>query len=438
MATPAKKTAKKTAKKAAKKAAPPAQRTGADRKTGLGGTPAKKAAPPAVRPPTSPPTGGGTAIGGMAPGAAARNAGFTRDTVSQILRDAGMDPHAAVVARIVGDVVTGKLSIDDLRSAAASGQLPAFNQAPGANPGGSSGMAVAGGGSPGEFVPPTAQDPTVDFYAMAQALFPWLPRDLIRAYAKGMAEFNGDPAMGIARMREHRSYDEFFKGNRRTDGTFRYSELDYMATIDGYRQNLASRGINPTLFADKEHLWIEGDVSVNEHQARIEGYDAYLRRWGPEGTNGYSAAIEWYAGAYGVQMTEEAVLVDMMDHEVGTDVIKGRIPLAQVGGAAASFGYRRTVGDVTRLAGWGLTADQALDVYAAASQRLSTMDAMARRAYDPQGGADIGAFESAFVGRDATQQLRFGRNLQAEQASFSRRGLVREDESGRMAGLRSR
>jgi hypothetical protein len=364
-----------------------------------------------------------------------------RERVGQIIANRNVTPTAAEFAYLSQQVQSGAMTFDDVRQAIDTGSFTFMREQ---QPSSGGTQTPAGGSTPAHprpggadpNAPPTPQQPAVDFYALARSMYPWLPEDLIRAYAGGLAESNGNPDMGLGRMRQHASYDQFFKGNRRADGTFRYSETEYMAVKDGYRQNLAARGINPDIFAGKEHLWIEGDVSVQEHEARIAGFDEYLRRWGPQGTNGYSAAIGWYAQNYGVQMTEEAVLVSMMDAEIGTEVVKGRIPLSQIGGAAASFGYSRTLADAQRLQGWGLTGDQALDVYGTASQRLPGLDAMARRFYDPRGGVGVDAFEEAFVGRDAQQQLRLGRNLQAEHASFSRRGTAQSDQAGRLGGLR--
>lgn len=316
-----------------------------------------------------------------------------------------------------------------------------------ANPGGSSGG--GGGGQPSQpapppgagGVPPLPATPTVDFYALAARMYPWIPESLIRAYADGLAESGGNPEVGLGRMREHPEYDVHFAGNRRTDGpgkgTFRYSEADYVAVIDGYRQNFAARGVNPEIFAGKEHRWIEGDVSVAEHNAVIDDWDTYLRSWGPEGTNGYSYATQWFAEQWGLtDVTPEAALVALMDPEIGTEVARGRIKVAQIGGAAAAYGFKRTLSDAERLRGFGLGGDQAMELYSTAARRLPGMDAMARRHYDPRGGVGVDVFEGAFAAQDAESQRRLGRNLQAEQSSFSRRGVAREDQEGRAVGLR--
>jgi hypothetical protein len=369
-----------------------------------------------------------------------------RARVGEIIANRGVTPTTDEFAYLSRQVQSGAMTFDDVRRQIDTGGFTFMReQGPGSSgtqtPAGVSTPAHPrpGGGTPTAPVglPPTPRQPTVDFYALARAMYPWLPEDLIRAYAGGLAESNGNPDMGLGRMRQHQTYDLFFKGNRRADGTFRHSEAEYIAVKDGYRQNLAARGINPDVFSGREHEWIEGDVSVQEHEDRIRGFDEQLRRWGPEGTNGYHA-YQAYARMFGTELTEEAVLVSIMDPKIGTEVIKGRIPLAQIGGAAASFGYQRSLADARRLQGWGLGADQALEVYGAASQRLTGMSAMAQRAYDPRGGVDIGAFEEGFVGRNATQQQRFSRNLQAEQASFGRRGVAAADQDGRLTGLRQR
>lgn len=277
------------------------------------------------------------------------------------------------------------------------------------------------------------------FEARAKALFPGLPLWLIRSYARGLSENAGAPAandLAWAKVRENRHYDEFFAGNKRADGSLRMTELEYLATVDGYRQNLAARGIDPSTFEAKFGKWIEGDVSVVEQDARIDAFDDWLNRWGPEGTNGYTTSMEWYATNYGKTLTREDILASTLDPELGQDIALGRIKTAQIGGAAAASGFNRTAERAEQLRALGLTGDQAMQFYGEAAGMLPQANTLAERFRDADGGVDIEDLEDAFVGNDAKQRRRLERNVQAETASFSGGGRVRTDQSGGMSGLR--
>jgi hypothetical protein len=278
------------------------------------------------------------------------------------------------------------------------------------------------------------------FLEQARRLMPWMPADLLAVYAQAWTE-SGDPNMALATVRQSAAYKTYFKNNVREDGTLRYSEQDYMAVLDGYRQNLAARGLNPSMFEDRLHDWIGLDISVQEHDQRIDEWDQYLRNWGPEGTNGYTTSIQWYAQNYGLtDMTDQAVLASVLDPNLGQDIVRRRIRASQIGGAAAAYGFNRTVESVNRLANLGFGGDgkDPLEFYATARERLPTMDALASRFYDAQGGIGIEGFESAFAAGDAGTRQRIQRAQAAEVSSFSRRGTADTDEEGRVTGLRQR
>jgi hypothetical protein len=273
------------------------------------------------------------------------------------------------------------------------------------------------------------------FLERTRALFPYLPASLIRIYADAWDE-TGNAAVALETMRQSNDYQAVFQGNRRADGTYRYTELEYLGVMDAYRQNLAARGINPELF--ELHKLIEGDVSPDEHNNRIEQFDTYLRNWGPQGVDGYSFALRYFSEANGVPMTQEAVLASMLDPKIGKDIVARKVSVAQVGGAAAAFGFNRTQAQIERLMGFGVGGEDATDFYARARRQLPSADAMARRFHNPAGGVGIGEFEEAIAGQDPTQSQRLERNMRAEQSSFSRRGTSQRDQDGRLAGLRDR
>ncbi len=313
------------------------------------------------------------------------------------------------------------------RPVTAPGQ-PHVGQTPGTRPDGWTPDPAHAGQAPAST--PAAQ--AVDFLAMARALYPWLPEELLQIFASAWDQHgNAEVALGV--MRQSPAYDTHFPGNRRDNGTFRLTEQEYMTTVDGFQQSVAQYGLNPSVFAGKFQSLIEGDVSVNEFAGRLS--QAWnMMNTGPQGAGGVSQTMAYYAEAYGIAMTPEAVFGTFIDPDLAQDVLNRRIAVAEVGGGALAYGFQRSVERVERLMGVGLTGDQAVRFYAGAAAQLPQAQALARRFYN-RDGVDVGTLEDAGILGDYQQGRRLQGNVTAEVVSFNRQQTAGRDQQGRVFGL---
>lgn len=296
---------------------------------------------------------------------------------------------------------------------------------------GASGIA-SGAYTPGVYDPGGDQTP-VDFFAMAQAQYPWLPTDLLQIFAGAWDQY-GDPQVALGVMRQSPAYDRHFPGNRRPNGTFRLSEEEYFATVDGYRNALAGYDLNPEMFGSKFVSLIEGDVSPNEFAGRLSQAYTQLINSGPEDADGISYAQRYYADVYGLQMSDAAVFLDFIDPDMGQDVLNRRVSVAQVGGGALAYGFNRSSERVQRLVGMGLAGENASRFYAGAAAQLPLAQTLARR-FNNREGVDIGTIEDAQILGDADQARRLQRNVTSEVVSFNRQATGARDQQGRVFGL---
>lgn len=263
-------------------------------------------------------------------------------------------------------------------------------------------------------------------------LYPWLARmpELLDVYAAKWAE-TGDAQLAWAAVRASPLYDRYFPGNRRPDGSFRYSEQEYAAVKDGYRQLFRDYGMNPDLFEGQFTRGIEGDVSVQEAQERLASRFAYIQQAAPQ-------AREWYAQQFGWRPSDGDLLASSLDPNVTEPLFRQRAQQSLVGGAAAARGFQRDAARVQMLMQSGLSADQAREFYAQAAGQVPSLSAFAARYYDPDDSFGIDDFEAAVVLLDPEQQRRARGLLAAERSAFSQRGAFAGGRGGGLSGLAER
>jgi hypothetical protein len=257
-----------------------------------------------------------------------------------------------------------------------------------------------------------------------------------RTLLKSMvAEFmqSGSEVDALGKVRASSQYDSLFQGNRREDGTLRMDEPDYFAYKRGWQRTLAGFALNPDEFEGRG-LFLESvvnELSINELNGRLQAtQDGILDRI-PE----YAS---FYANAYGLQLTPEAILGMAISPALQRDVLERRIAAAQIGGEASIQGFIRQIDRAEQLARAGVTSEQAREVYSEAALRLPALDALTNRYFDPTGAFGIGGFEDATMLGDADTRRRIGRRLQNEQSAFSTRGNVAGTQDGALTGLRQR
>lgn len=126
--------------------------------------------------------------------------------------------------------------------------------------GGSGGSAGGGGG--GE------SGASAELQQAMRQMLSWLPADLLDSYIEAWLQHgNADLAWGA--VRNSSAYDRHFAGNRREDGSLRYSEQEYLSTREAFRSTINEFGVGGLDDSDIVALF-EGDVSANEFFRAVE------------------------------------------------------------------------------------------------------------------------------------------------------------------------
>lgn len=286
--------------------------------------------------------------------------------------------------------------------------------------------------APPPILPTPEEAAPFDFEAAAALAVPWLPAELIEIYANAWAEF-GDANLALSAVRAHSTYESFFPGIRRDDGTLRMTELEYFATLDAFAASIFDVGVNPDLFQDQFVALIEGDVSPNEFQARVSEVFTTVKR-------NISETAEWLAATYGVDITEPGLIAMALDPNIGTAILENRLDLAVVGGEASKAGFHLSADQASTYLQAGLdTANEARRFFSDAATQLPTLGTLATRYNDPDSTFDLGEFGEAALFSDPTQVRRVRRLFAAESSAFTTGSAVSgQDATGALVGLSER
>lgn len=259
-------------------------------------------------------------------------------------------------------------------------------------------------------------------------LMPWLPDELAQAFADEWVD-TGDATLALAAMRQSPNYDTYFAGNRRDDGSLRYSEQQYKAVTEAFDAALLSNGVDPTHFQGRYADLIAGDVSPAEFVSRVEGVASRVLEQSDQ-------LRQVYADYYNLDLTNEAIIASVLDPTVGDALLNRRVAVADIGAQAALKGFGIDFEQAQRITDQGITAQQAADVFGQAIEQLPVLDVLARRHNDPNDTFDLNDFLQASVFNDPEERRRIRRLLQEESSTFSRTGqTVARSSSGAVTGL---
>ncbi len=261
-----------------------------------------------------------------------------------------------------------------------------------------------------------------ELIAQAQLLYPWLPSSLVTIFAEFWVE-TGDPALALQRTRTTDLYDTIFPGIRREDGSFRMNEAEYLAIQDAYRQVLLDWNINPAVIEHRFASLIEGDVNPGEFAERVNAIASRL-----EGNIEQNRAI--FAEQFGVDPTNEAILLAALDPEIGQNILEKSISLVDISAEASLRGFSPSRETVDRLYRFGVNQAAAREVFGAAEQDLPFLRNLARRHYDPEDNFTLGDFLEANVFGDADTRQRVRLLLSQEQALFTGNNVVATSGAG--------
>lgn len=289
------------------------------------------------------------------------------------------------------------------------------------------GSGSGGGSSSGGSDEPESRD----FRQEVRLLFPWMPSDLVRVYADAWEEY-GDPNLALAAMRQDNRYDRYFPGNRREDGSIIASEGEYLSVMEGYDRRMASFGLNPADFTQKKIQAFQNGRSPDEVEADIGKVYLGIATRGEE-------YRQYYARKYGTgDISNTALLASALDTSTSPLEFERRIRAAQVGGAAATFGFDIARQEAERLESFGLQDEAARTLYARAKGELPVLQNLVARWNDPDDPLTVEDFADAIVLKDPDELARFGRLFARERSQYSATGVFAADQSGAQRGILSR
>lgn len=258
----------------------------------------------------------------------------------------------------------------------------------------------------------------------------WLPPQLAQVWMQAWVE-TGDASLALDAVQRSDAYDVYFPGNRREDGSLRYSESEYLAMMEGFEDTILSLGVNPAVFRDDFVALIEGNVSVAEFNTRVQTIADRVLNQAP-------AIRDFFATHYAIDMTDAAIVAAALSPTLNTSLLNRQISVAEVGGQAALRGFGIDLDLATQIYEQGVTGAAAGQLFSQAATQLPILEILARRHNDPDDSFDINEFTSAAVFDDPEQRQRIRRLLSAERASFGASSQFAQDRArGAVLGLRA-
>lgn len=251
---------------------------------------------------------------------------------------------------------------------------------------------------------------------------PWLDGTPLGDIYNTVYDETGDPVAAMEAVRADSNYDIYFAGNRRDDGTVRYSEAEYLSNMESYEDSLVAVGLDRTFvqqyFTDDFVKLIEGNV---------DGAEFWTQRvkplWDFVTTRSDEIRAE-YAGFMGLEsMTDEAIFASVLNPEkVWTGLIDQAISMSEIRGAYRERFANIDVMDPEYFEGLYERGDIGLNearaLFANADAVIPTIQVLAQRHNDPDDDFDIYEFTEAAVWNDPAQASRIRRLVASERAMF--------------------
>lgn len=259
----------------------------------------------------------------------------------------------------------------------------------------------------------------------------WMPEALFNVYYAEWVK-TGDAELAVAAMRSSPLYDQYFAGNRRADGTLRWTEQEYLGIVESYTQTLEGlAGVNASLFTDKFAGMIESGKSPDEFFSQVSALVDRVLLDADE-------VMATYADYWGVDTTPEGLVAMALDPQMNDLVLNRQITMAEIGAAGRQHGFGVTSALAEELFNYELDEASATDLFGSAASWVPVLSALARRHADPDDDFDIEEFASAEVFADPTQRMRMRRLVAQERASFLSPGgfgVQTSQQTGGLVGL---
>jgi hypothetical protein len=247
--------------------------------------------------------------------------------------------------------------------------------------------------------------------------------------AGGLAAGSNAISYALETTRNDPTYETYFPGIKRDDGTFRLSERDYYLRTLEYQDTLMDYGVDPSAFAGRFGDLIAGEVDVREFTQRLDTAYASIITQAPE-------VAQWYEANYGLSGLEpEDIFAAFIDPDVGTQVLADQARVSLVGGAARQQGFEVAATFADAVLDQGVSSfEEAAQFFGEARQQVPILDVLAKRHNDPDDDFDLYEFTNASLFNDPTERRRLARLITQERASFSNMGTVSSD-GRRFTGL---
>jgi len=253
-------------------------------------------------------------------------------------------------------------------------------------------------------------DETVDVAALKQE-FGWLDPAAFDVYLTAFIE-TGDATRAWVAVRKDSRYEEWFPGNLTDDGRPRYSEALYANVIAQYDDVMNSVGLGD-FYRSRYGEWIAGNVTPGEVESRVlPGYERIVSQ--------SQALKQVYADYNGVEMTDAALLVSMLDPDLGEEILMKRISVAEIGGEGLESGFNVDKALALRMfeEGSDMSRSEAESVFQRAESFVPALSILASRHADPDDDFDLEEFVAADVFADPEQRRRMNRLMAQEKSTF--------------------
>jgi hypothetical protein len=243
-----------------------------------------------------------------------------------------------------------------------------------------SGSGSSGGGGGGVYTPKTS---TVDYTPVsttglttkeeAKLRFPYLDERLIDVYVQGFID-TGDSQLALLQMRSDSLMETVYPGIRKTDGTLRMTEQEYIVAKEFMELELRNYNLNPQVFGEDIVEAISGDVSPQEFSERLQtGYQNIVQN--------IPQVQEVYMREFNLDLNEESIFGMFISPRLSTAVLENQVRQSQIiAEAETALGSSAlTVAAARGLQQQGLTQAQARRGFQGASTILPGLSAGAER-----------------------------------------------------------
>ena len=261
----------------------------------------------------------------------------------------------------------------------------------------------------------------------AKLRFPYLDERLIDVYVQGYVE-TGDRNLALLKMRSDSLMETVYPGIRKTDGTLRMTEQEYIVAKEFMQLELRNYNLNPQVFEDDIVEAISGDVSPQEFTERLQtGYQNIVQN--------IPQVKEVYLREFNLDLNEESIFGMFVSPRLSTAVLDNQIRQSQImAEAETALGTRALTVEVARgLQQQGLTQAQARRGFQSAATLLPGLSSGAERfGRGPITSTEF--VEATELGRqDVSEQIRRVES-QITSASSAQAGAAKL-RSGEVVGL---